>query len=187
MSGLTYSLGFVVRETGRALDRLGCQLQGSKAYLEECAPLVLCYACTAPLQQTTRYAVIELSSRRESGRLQSPVPEQFRFLKWTGAQTNLLLHGPSIARAPHSLCAELMLFTAAVWRHKPLQNLSTRKPQVGNGVFVAPSATLVGDVAVGSNANIWYGAILRGMSAQSATHPTRYYMHSLTSPFSGNL
>jgi len=35
MSGLTYQLGFIFRETGRALDSLGCRLQGNKAYMEE--------------------------------------------------------------------------------------------------------------------------------------------------------
>ena len=36
MSGLAYSMGFIFRETGRALDRLGCQLQGNTAFMEEC-------------------------------------------------------------------------------------------------------------------------------------------------------
>lgn len=50
----------------------------------------------------------------------------------------------------------------AVWRHKSLQNLNIRRPTIGNGAFVAPSATLVGKVEVGENANIWYGAVVRG-------------------------
>lgn len=37
MSGVTYTLGTVLRETGRALDRLGCTLQGSRVHLEDCA------------------------------------------------------------------------------------------------------------------------------------------------------
>lgn len=38
MAGLgkaLYSIGFWVRETGQALDRLGCRLQGKYAYVEE--------------------------------------------------------------------------------------------------------------------------------------------------------
>ena len=31
-------------------------------------------------------------------------------------------------------------------------------------VFIAPTATVVGDVTLGENVNIWYGAVLRGDS-----------------------
>jgi carbonic anhydrase/acetyltransferase-like protein (isoleucine patch superfamily) len=32
-----------------------------------------------------------------------------------------------------------------------------------NGSLVASTATLVGDVRVGMNSSVWYGAVLRGM------------------------
>lgn len=35
-------------------------------------------------------------------------------------------------------------------------------PRIGEGVFLAPTAVLVGDVRVGDRANIWFGAVLRG-------------------------
>ena len=35
MSGIMRRLGAMIRETGQALDRLGCRLQGSNAYLED--------------------------------------------------------------------------------------------------------------------------------------------------------
>lgn len=35
-------------------------------------------------------------------------------------------------------------------------------PTIGDGVFLAPTAVLVGDVRVGDRANIWFGAVLRG-------------------------
>ena len=35
-------------------------------------------------------------------------------------------------------------------------------PTIGEGVFLAPTAVLVGDVRVGDRANIWFGAVLRG-------------------------
>ncbi|CAL8460604.1 g133 [Coccomyxa elongata] len=35
MSGLLHRLGFIIRETGQALDRLGCRLQGNNAFLED--------------------------------------------------------------------------------------------------------------------------------------------------------
>lgn len=35
-------------------------------------------------------------------------------------------------------------------------------PTIGDGVFLAPTAVLAGDVRVGNRANIWFGAVLRG-------------------------
>ena len=35
-----------------------------------------------------------------------------------------------------------------------------------NGAFIAPNATVVGDVILEKDANIWYGAVLRGDSGQ---------------------
>ncbi|WP_273846871.1 gamma carbonic anhydrase family protein [Rubrobacter calidifluminis] len=37
-----------------------------------------------------------------------------------------------------------------------------REPRVAEDAFVAPNATLVGDVVVESGASVWFGAILRG-------------------------
>ncbi len=36
------------------------------------------------------------------------------------------------------------------------------KPQLGARVFVAPTATLIGDVVLGDDVSIWFGAVLRG-------------------------
>ena len=41
-------------------------------------------------------------------------------------------------------------------------------PTIGRDVWLAPTAVLVGDVHVGDNASIWFGAVLRGDS--SAIH-----------------
>lgn len=35
-------------------------------------------------------------------------------------------------------------------------------PKIARSAFVAPNATLVGDVEIGENASIWFGVILRG-------------------------
>jgi carbonic anhydrase/acetyltransferase-like protein (isoleucine patch superfamily) len=35
-------------------------------------------------------------------------------------------------------------------------------PQKGHGAFIAPNANVMGDVKLGSNTSIWYGACLRG-------------------------
>lgn len=36
------------------------------------------------------------------------------------------------------------------------------QPRFGKGVFVAENATLIGDVELGDDVSIWYGAVLRG-------------------------
>ena len=37
-----------------------------------------------------------------------------------------------------------------------------KKPRLGGGVFVAEDATIIGDVEIGNDCSIWYGAVLRG-------------------------
>lgn len=37
-----------------------------------------------------------------------------------------------------------------------------KTPQIADDVFLAPTATLIGDVVVESGANVWFGAVLRG-------------------------
>jgi carbonic anhydrase/acetyltransferase-like protein (isoleucine patch superfamily) len=39
-------------------------------------------------------------------------------------------------------------------------------PQIGADVYLAPTATLIGDVRIGDRATVWFGAVLRG----DATH-----------------
>lgn len=79
-----YRIGFWIRETGIALDKVGCFFQGNSAYAEE------------------------------------------------------------------------------VVRHRTLLNLFNRKPAVSEAVFIAPNASLVGDVSVGKGSSVWYGSVLRG-------------------------
>ena len=38
----------------------------------------------------------------------------------------------------------------------------SKKPALGEGVFIAPSATVVGDVRLGDGCSVWYGSVLRG-------------------------
>jgi carbonic anhydrase/acetyltransferase-like protein (isoleucine patch superfamily) len=35
-------------------------------------------------------------------------------------------------------------------------------PTIGNDVFLAPTAVLIGDVRIGDATSVWYGAVLRG-------------------------
>lgn len=44
----------------------------------------------------------------------------------------------------------------------PLRSFKGVRPTLGNRVYVDPSATVIGDVALGDDASIWPGAVLRG-------------------------
>lgn len=44
-------------------------------------------------------------------------------------------------------------------------------PTIGTGVYLAPTAVLIGDVHVGHDASIWFGAVLRGDSARITIGP----------------
>ena len=48
----------------------------------------------------------------------------------------------------------------------PLFSFEGRSPQVHPDAFVAPTATLVGDVIVEADASVWYGAIIRADYSQ---------------------
>ena len=37
-----------------------------------------------------------------------------------------------------------------------------KTPKIGNNVFIAPTATIIGDVTIDDNASIWYGTVVRG-------------------------
>jgi NDP-sugar pyrophosphorylase family protein len=54
--------------------------------------------------------------------------------------------------------------TETVARHRPVMNLYEQRPKVGYAAtFVAPNATVVGDVElVDKTSTVWYGAVLRG-------------------------
>ncbi|CAA7410462.1 unnamed protein product [Spirodela intermedia] len=79
-----YTVGFWIRETGQALDRLGCRLQGNYYFQEQLS------------------------------------------------------------------------------RHRTLMNIFDKVPSVDKSAFVAPSASMIGDVQVGRGSSIWYGCVLRG-------------------------
>ena len=44
----------------------------------------------------------------------------------------------------------------------PLYALGPLHPTLARGSWVAPTATLVGDVHLGEKATVWFGAVLRG-------------------------
>lgn len=43
-----------------------------------------------------------------------------------------------------------------------IKTLNGKTPTVGANTFVADNAALIGDVTIGENCSIWYGAVLRG-------------------------
>jgi gamma-carbonic anhydrase len=51
---------------------------------------------------------------------------------------------------------EFVLMTGLIVPHRGFV------PKVASSAFIAPNATLVGDVEIGENASIWFGVILRG-------------------------
>ena len=38
----------------------------------------------------------------------------------------------------------------------------TKTPDISGAIFVAPNATILGDVQLGKDSSVWYGAVLRG-------------------------
>lgn len=44
----------------------------------------------------------------------------------------------------------------------PIFTLAGVTPQLGAGVFVAPTASVIGDVVIGAESSLWFGAVVRG-------------------------
>ncbi|KAG2314416.1 hypothetical protein Bca4012_065097 [Brassica carinata] len=47
-------------------------------------------------------------------------------------------------------------------RHRTLMSVFDKSPLVDKDVFVAPGASVIGDVQIGKGSSIWYGCVLRG-------------------------
>ncbi len=47
-------------------------------------------------------------------------------------------------------------------RHRSLAPLLGKVPSLGRDAFVAPSAAVIGDVQLGSQASVFYGSVVRG-------------------------
>lgn len=43
-----------------------------------------------------------------------------------------------------------------------LIELENTSPKLGDNVFLAPNATVIGDVTIGDNASVWFNAVVRG-------------------------
>ena len=44
----------------------------------------------------------------------------------------------------------------------PIHSLKGVTPKLGRNVFVAPNASVIGDVVIGNTSSVWFGAVLRG-------------------------
>jgi len=47
-------------------------------------------------------------------------------------------------------------------RHRNIMNMSDLKPIILVDSYVAPNATIIGEVVVGCESAVWYGAVIRG-------------------------
>lgn len=56
----------------------------------------------------------------------------------------------------------LITLLPVVSRHRTLMNIFDKAPVVDKDAFVAPSASVIGDVQVGRGSSVWYGCVLRG-------------------------
>ncbi|CAI5511215.1 unnamed protein product [Closterium sp. Naga37s-1] len=147
MSGIgraLYNVGFWVRETGQALDRLGPgRVESSPAQATTVAtplsqlPSPLYFPCLPVFPRPTP----------------SNPPPCFRVFP------RYYPRFPSFPRA-------------AVSRHRTIMNLFDKLPEVPANAFVAPSAAVIGDVQIGQRSSVWYNAILRGKALPSHTFPT---------------
>ena len=57
---------------------------------------------------------------------------------------------------------EKPIFKESFARHRPVSAIGGLSPTVPNDAFVAPSATVIGDVSMGPRSAVMYGAVVRG-------------------------
>eukprot|EP00877_Chromochloris_zofingiensis_P011310 jgi/Chrzof1/6432/Cz18g10140.t1 len=137
-----YALGSLLRAAGVALDSVGSVISGPYAAAEKLTPNIAWLP----------YPV-------ESGeKQQQPVGQQLE------VPNPPLYPHRYFARHP-DLPEDLKL---KIWG-KPLPEIPPDAPKVqivepqkGQLVFVAPNATLLGDIKLGDMSSVWYGAVLRG-------------------------
>ncbi|KAL4566367.1 hypothetical protein LXL04_030482 [Taraxacum kok-saghyz] len=79
-------------------------------------------------------------------------------------------------------------FKEQLSRHRTLMNVYNKAPTVAKDAFVAPSASIIGDVQVGAGSSIWYGCVLRGdVNSISIGSGTNIQDHSLVHVAKSNL
>ena len=94
------------------------------------------------------YNLLSLNEYHKKGTLENELfifPNQYLFKK--ASET-------SVVRSP--------LFSENVSKHRSVLNLYDLKPQIQLNGFVAPNATVVGQVSIGMETQVWYGTVIRG-------------------------
>ena len=66
----------------------------------------------------------------------------------------------------------------AVSRHRTVMNLFDKSPGLPSSAFVAPSASVIGDVTVGEKSSVWYNTVLRGAWISSPARPGSHAFYS---------
>lgn len=69
-------------------------------------------------------------------------------------------------------------------------NLMDSKPIIGENVFLAPSASIIGKVELGASSSVWYGTVIRGDTNLISVGPRtnvqdRAVLHVLSDPSTG--
>lgn len=140
LSQVSRNVGFMFRETGQAMDKLGCSIMGDYAFMEQ-----------------------------REWRRAHPHPAERVSIGLTLACTPSLAGAGAGAGGSLWVCAQRLTICVplrcAVSRHRKVMAIYDVAPVVGEGAFVAPSATVIGDVSLGAGSSVWYGAVLRGASA----------------------
>lgn len=54
------------------------------------------------------------------------------------------------------------VFREAISKHRTVLGIYEKVPRLPASGFIAPSASVMGDVTIGERSSIWYGAVLRG-------------------------
>ncbi|HNM76903.1 MAG TPA: gamma carbonic anhydrase family protein [Tepidiformaceae bacterium] len=52
----------------------------------------------------------------------------------------------------------------------PIFAIGDKVPRVHPSAFIAPTATIAGDVTIHENASVWYGAVVRGDTSYAVVH-----------------
>ena len=52
----------------------------------------------------------------------------------------------------------------------PIFAIGDKVPRIHPSAFIAPTASIVGDVTIHENASVWYGAVVRGDTSFAVIH-----------------
>jgi len=55
-----------------------------------------------------------------------------------------------------------LFYEAPLSRHRRVMAYNNNIPNIGQGAWIAPNATVIGRVDIGERSSIWYGAVVRG-------------------------